>query len=127
MATCLGGAIRDGEARLGDGDARGQCTPRCSHLLDPAGGPPIPDPEASWGTAATAAACSGEGRRSSVALPSPCGSSDVVGREAAEVAWRRRPERRAGAVSSWKRNSPSLPLPSKTLVVAVAGRESGDG
>lgn len=60
-----------------------------SHIPDPAGGPPIPDPEALWGRVAIAAACSGGGRRSSAALPSPHGSGCVMGRAAAEVTRRR--------------------------------------
>nr|BAC19988.1 hypothetical protein [Oryza sativa Japonica Group]BAD30419.1 hypothetical protein [Oryza sativa Japonica Group] len=65
---------------------------RRSHLPDPAGGPPIPDPEASWGRTATAAACSSGGRRSSAALPSPRGSGGIMGRAVAEAARRRRPK-----------------------------------
>lgn len=82
-----------------------------SHLPDPAGGPPIQDPEALWGRVAIAAACSGGGRRSSAALPSPHGSGCIMGRATAEVT-RRREVIGGGGGTPTPRSGPPLPSPS---------------
>lgn len=99
-----------------------------SYLPDPAVGPPIPDPEASWGRVAMAAACSGRGRRSSVTLPLPDPDSDFPPPSPPPLTsppWRQR----AGAVSSWRCNSPPLPLPSQNPHGGIArgggGRRGG--
>lgn len=99
-----------------------------SYLPDPAVGPPISDPEASWGRVATAAACSGRGRRSSATLPLPDPDGDFPPPSPPPLPFPPR-RQRAGAVSSWRRNSPPLPLPSQNPHGGIArgggGRRGG--